>query len=196
MTKFQNERVNKDLKSVMSQFRDAYKSMSDASRLEYIKTLAPGASVPEEGRIYGDDKRAEFESLCQGYRAKVNDIIQGAIKDLKTKVTESPSSDAVNTITLLNLRTDITPEEIEDLISRYGDNVQAYKAITSVAIEKGVKGFDTVHPVEIEIRDAEDLESAIERSLNIASATSGHTSDAFLDMIDLQIDNVFPVDGE
>ena len=196
MGKFSNERINKDLKSIMSQFRDSYKSMSDASRLEYIKTLAPGANVPEEGRIYGDDRRAEFESMCQGYRAKVSDFIQGAIKDLKNKVTESPSPDAVNTITLLNLRSDVTPEEIDDLIDRYGDNVQAYKAIVSIANEKKIKGLDVIHPIEIEIRDAEDLESAIERSLNIASATSGHTSDAFLDMIDLQIDNAFPTDGE
>ena len=196
LSKYQNERTNKDLKAIMSQFRDSYRSMSESSRMEYMKTLAPGAQVPKEGVIYGDERRSEFETMCRGYRAKASDVIQGAIGDLKKVMTESPSTDAVNTITLLNLRADVTPEEIQDLIGRYGDNVQAYKAIASVANEKGVRGYNLAHPIEIAIRDAEDLERAIERSVSAFSAASGHTSDAFISMIDSQIDSVFPVDGE
>ena len=54
MNYFTSQRINKDLKSLVSQFKDGFRIKCDSSRNAYMKTLSPGAPMPLEGRIYGD----------------------------------------------------------------------------------------------------------------------------------------------
>lgn len=87
---FTTARINKDLKTILSQFVDAYQIAADSSRNVYLRTLAPGSPVPKEGVIYGDDKREEFRSIVDDYREKAFSTVDGVYKTLKTRRPKLP----------------------------------------------------------------------------------------------------------
>lgn len=182
---------NNELKQIMKEYRDTYRVMCDASRDRALKAAAPGTPVPESGKLYGDDVREEFDSRCRDYRSRVRAITGTRADELKRKLTDAPSPEALGAVTLLSMRKDVTREEIEDLIDRYGDNPQAYKTITSIAREREILGFDP-HPVETELRAVEDLEHSMIKTLSAHEAERGHAADGFLSMIGMNIDNTFP----
>lgn len=190
---YSNEVVNKELKSLLSQFKDSYKMASESSRNEYMKTLVPGAEIPKTGVIYGDNRVREFESMCDGYRGKMKSIIADVSSDLKDKETEAPSTEAVNSITLLSMRKNVTEDEIDNLLTRYGDNQQAWRTINSIAKDHNIHVFRD-HENEGKLSRVNDLEANLDRALSASSAISGHASDGYLSMIAMEIDNVFPVE--
>lgn len=188
-----NEKTNKELKSIISQFKDSYRIACDSSRNEYMKTLSAGARVPKEGILYGDERRQEFESMCAGYRDKALALLNKVLSDLHDKMTEAPSTDAVNSITLLGLRKNISQSEIENLLERYGDNPQAWNTIVSIARDHNLSYFGN-HPIEGQISAINDLSRSLERVLSTRSAIDGHATDGFLSMVEMQIDEVFPAE--
>lgn len=188
-----NEKVNKELKSIISQFKDSYQIACDSSRNAYMKTLPAGARVPKEGILYGDERRQEFESMCAGYRDKALALLNKVLSDLHDKMTEAPSTDAVNSITLLGLRENISQSEIENLLERYGDNPQAWNTIVSIARDHDIRAFSD-HPIEGQISAINDLSRSLERVLSTRSASAGHATDGFLSMVEMQIDEVFPAE--
>lgn len=185
---YSNEKANKELKSIISQFKDSYRIACDTSRNAYMKTLSAGAQIPREGFIYGDNFKAEFESMSSGYRDKVREIIGKNLSELREKMTEAPSTEAVNSITLLNMRKDVTENEIENLLSRYGDNHQARNTIVSIARNHGIYNFGDDETTE-RIADLESLESNLTKSLSASTANDG-----LFAMMELDIDDVFPVE--
>ena len=174
-----NEKTNKELKSIISQFKDSYRIACDSSRNEYIKTLSAGARVPKEGILYGDERRQEFESMCAGYRDKALALLNKVLSDLHDKMTEAPSTDAVNSITLLGLRKHISQSEIENLLERYGDNPQAWNTIVSIARDHDIHAFND-HPIKRQIEAVDGLARTMERTISAQSANGGHASDGFL----------------
>lgn len=189
-----NERTNKELKSILSQFKDSYRIACDSSRNAYMKTLSAGAQVPKEGMIYGEDRRREFESMCAGYRDKALEILNKVGTELREKATEAPSTEAVNSITLLNMRKNITEDEIDNLLTRYGDNPQAWETIVSIARDHDIHAFND-HPIKRQIEAVDGLARTMERTISAQSANGGHASDGFLAMIEMNIDDVFPIEG-
>lgn len=185
---------SKELKSIVSQFADAYKMTCDRSWNDYVKTLTPGTMLPPKGRIYGEDKRAEFESLCQDYRVRVDKVLDEVLVGLNRKMTEAPSTEAVNTITLLNMRQNVDEIEIGNLLTKYGDNPQSWKALVDIASAHNIHVWDA-HPVEKQIDGIENLRSSLGRVISRTSAEAGHTSDAYISVVCMDIDNAF-TEGE
>lgn len=186
-------RANRDLKSVLSSFRSSYKMACESSRVEYIKTLSPGARLPEAGKIYGNDAREEFKSLCRGYQQRVCEISEKYVDELKEEATTAPSTDAVNSITLLSLRNNISENEVRDLLDRYGDNVQAYKAIKSIAVEKGIRVFND-HPIDAEIADVEAMSKVLCREMSNACLANKVFSDGIISALEAQVDRAVPAE--
>lgn len=184
-------KANEELKKIMNEYRDTYRVMCDASRDRLMKSAAPGSKVPESGKLYGEDMTAEFSARCQDYRSRVRAITGARAADLKRKLTEAPSSEALGAVTLLSMRKDVTREEIEDLLERYGDNPQAYKTITSIAKDHEMHGFYP-HPAETELRAVEDLEHSMTKIFSAYEAERGRASDGYLSLIGMSIDSAFP----
>lgn len=190
---YSNKTVNKELKTIISQFKDSYNMICDSSRAEYMKTLRPGAQIPREGTIYGEESKAEFDSMCSGYREKAREILDGVVSDLKVRLTDAPSAEAVNAISLLNMRKNVTREEVEDLLGRYGDNPQAWRTIASIASEHGVRGIGE-SATEEQYRDVLGVRNSLERTLYPSSAMAGHAESGYLSMLGAHIDQVFPAE--
>lgn len=191
--KSQKETARKELKSILSQYRDSYNSMCETSRNSYMKTLPPGAIVPKSGQIYGDEARAEFESLSAGFRERIKNVISNVTDALRDRATESPSNEAVNSITLLKMRNEITRNEVEDLLLKYGDNPQAWNTIVSIASDHKI--YIDNHPIGQELQAVEDLGYSIDRVM-YSGASSKIAGEGLFDMMAMQIDEALSTGGE
>lgn len=190
-----DEKANKELKSILSQFVDAYRIVCENSRNAYMKTLAPGAQIPKEGMIYGEDFKDEFDSMCAGYRNKALEIVEKKLSELRDKTTEAPSTEAVNSIALLNMRKDITEDEIDNLLTRYGDNAQVWKTLVSIAKEHDIYTFRELNDLDEKVQTLVDLEKNLEKTLSVMSALAGHATESFMSLIAMDIDKAFPIEG-
>lgn len=180
--------ANQELKKIMSDFNESYKLVCAQSRDEYIKTLKPGSPLPTEGTIYTENRKSQFSEECNKYRAKAHEIINAHIDELKRKETDAPSTEAVNTITLLKLRDNVSEKEISELLERYGDNPQAYRAINSIAFSHDIKSFGD-HPISESLENLEALSSGIDK---VIAPWNKNISDGYIAMFNLQIDSAFP----
>ena len=188
-------KANKEIKRLVSQFRDSYDSMCESSRNEYMKTLSPGFEVPDKGMIYGEKNRNEFSSMCKGYRERSRKIIGDVIKAIQDTLTDGPSTDAVNSVNLLNMRKNITMEEVQELLDRYGDNPQIWTTIKSIATEH--KLFIGEHPLYEQLAECKSLDLTMEKTLTLPNPKSYSLTKAYYALLDMQIDKALPIeDGE
>ena len=190
MDKFERARINKELKDVMHDFNEAYKFFCRTSREQYMKNLPAGSPVPAEGRIYTEESKNLYAVECTKLRDRARASLAKATSELKKNTTEAPSAEAVNSINLLKIRSDITEGEIMDLVDRYGSNVQAYKAIRSIAKENKIHVLGE-HPEDIEMQNIENLSSSIDKAI---VPTNDRISDGLVAMFNMSIDQTFPVE--
>lgn len=183
--------ANRALKAILTQYKESYDASCKASREAYLQTLPAGSSVPADGRIYGDAAREEFNGKCWDLRAEAKKILDDLSGELRNRVAEAPSADAVNTLTLLNMRHDVTEDEIAELAKRFDNNPQAWKTLKSIAEQNKIHVLRE-HPIETSLHQLEDIEQTLDSNLNVFSAERGHTSPGFLAMLETQIDNALP----
>ena len=185
--------VNQQLKDIFAKYTDEFQKAQEKSRIEELRTMRPGSVVPDNGKIFGDNARAAFNDTCEDLKGQVREVIETERKRVKKEVTEAPTVEAVNSISLLNMREGVPEEEVYNLIERYGDNYQAYQAISSIAKKNGLRGIEE-HPLGERLRGMDQLEQNICKEIDIVKAEAGHASPAFAAVVGMTIDNVFPAD--
>lgn len=190
---FKREKANSRLKEIIKDYAAEYKQLSELSRSEYIAKLSPGTSVPY--KVYlSPEYKEQFSDKCMNYRNEVHDIISGLCSDLEGEMTKAPDADAVNAITLLSLRSAITEDEVDLLLSKYGNNVQAYRTIKDIAANKGMKNFKD-HAIEEEYKAIQGIGDSLERGLTVHGAEHGTSaSDGMLSMWSYGIDEAIPAE--
>lgn len=186
--------ANYELKVILDKYVQDYTQTAEASRNAFMQSSKGGDMIPAPGRIYGNDYKAQFEERCRGYQAKAEKILDGVIADIRAKATEAPSDEAVRVVQMLQLREDLTADEVYNLLYVYGNNAQAYKAIASVAASKGVRVIPC--PIDVELKALEDLKREILKTLTIYSAEGGHANESFMSFFkSISIDAVLPTDS-
>ena len=155
--------------------------------------LKPGETIPKDGVIYGSAEIDAFRSLCMGYQEKIRKTLDDAIDGLKGEMTAAPEEEAVRTITLLQTRDKVGEDEISALLEKYGDNVQAHRAIADIAARQEPKVYVADSPVESQMRQMEDMRRSLLNAVNYQTAAQyGSGLPAFISFIDMRIDEVFP----
>lgn len=190
-----NGYANKSLKDIFSQYIDDFAHACTESRNRVIRGMKPGDMLPKDGVIYGDEARAAFMDRCEELKGKAMAILQPELNAVKKAMTDSPPTEAVNTATLLRLRSNVASEEIFDLMDRYGENYQAYKALAAIAADNGVKGIPS-HPIEGRAQSIEALAGTFDREINLQRAESGHATRGFASIVEMSIDTTFPAESE
>lgn len=185
--------ANYELKTILDKYAQDYAQTAEQSRQDFIQSANGGEMIPVPGRIYGNDYKAQFEMRCRGYQAEAEKILNGVIADIRTKATEAPSDEAVRVVQMLQLREDLTADEVYNLLSVYGNNAQAYKAIASVAVSKGVRVMPC--PIDEELKDLEALKRDTMKTLTIYNAEGGHADESFMSFFKaMSVDRVLPID--
>ena len=190
---YQRQIANRDLKKIIRDYQEGYNLACAASRDAYMKTLAPGATVPKAGRIYRQTEKDDFRSKCNGYKALANAALDGLLSSLGDTVTAAPSTDAVNAITLLSLQKNAGKKDIARLLDAYGKNVQAYKTIVSIAHERGIDEYPRMHPEEATLENIEKLRDTLNSALTLENAEAGRAG-GFMSMVAAEIDEALPID--
>lgn len=189
----EKNKINYELKKIVDDYKQAFIDACNNSRKSYIANLLPGEKMPAEGVIIGKEYEASFDEVCQALRDKARAILGEAIASVKALMTEAPTEEAVNSISLLNMRKEATAEEVEDLLNRYGSNPQAWKTITSIAKERGIRTFGA-HPIEEELAKESDLLRSLESAISLTSARNRGVGDGFISLVKAQIDDTFPAE--
>lgn len=182
--------ANFQLKQLVDEFGSAFHTISEASRTALMTSLKGGDMIPVPDKLYGNEYRAQFTDRCREILDAAVAIIDEQTDAIKASMAEAPSADAVNTVQMLALRDDITADEINVVLEKYGENYQAAKAIISVAASKGLRGWSC--SADSRLEDLENLRSVMRRTINATSAENGHASNGYLEMLKLQIDSALP----
>lgn len=182
--------ANFQLKQLVDEFGSAFQTIAEESRTALMRHSTAGERIPVPGRLYGNEYRAQFTARCDEIRGAVAAVINEQIDNIKATMAEAPSADAVNTVQMLALRDDITADEINVVLEKYGENYQAAKAIISVAASKGLRGWSC--SADSRLEDLENLRSVMRRTINATSAENGHASNGYLEMLKIQIDSALP----
>ena len=186
--------ANYELKVILDKYAQDYKNTAEASRNAFMQSAKGGDMIPAPGHIYGNDYKAQFEQRCRGYQAEAEKILDGVIEDTRAKATEAPSDEAVRVVQMLQLREELNADEVYNLLSVYGSNAQAYKAIASVAASKDV--YVMPCPIDEELKDLEALKRDTAKTLTLANGENGHAEDGFLSFFkSASIDAVLPTDN-
>lgn len=184
---------NTKIKSIIKSFGDSYSKACEDSWIDAVSMMKPAQAAPVKGVIYGDANRKKFEEDCTKYRAEALSIINSELDSCNKMLSKAPSTEAVNSITLLSMRgkDSVTPEEVDRLIDTYGSNFQAFKTIVSVARDKGIR-TNRVNPAEEKIESMKGLSRAINSTLSLRGAEAGHASEGFLALLRQSVDSAFP----
>lgn len=161
------------LEEIIDSHYSAYTQAVEQSRSDYLRSLPIGSTariIPLYGSFYTKEGLDGFKSRCADSRSEASGIIEKLRADVKAATVAAPSTEAVNTLMLLQMRTTITEEECLDLLDKYGDNLQVYNAISDIARK------NKIHLPESELaRDAKDIEGAEKIVLNILSPLKANT---------------------
>lgn len=187
------QQANYQLKNILDKFAKDYQTTAEASRVAFMQSAKGGDMIPAPGHIYGNDYKARFEDRCRGYQTEAETVLTNIIADARAKATEAPSAEAVRVVQMLQLREELTADEVNNLLSAYGSNAQAYKAIASVAASKGV--HVPLCPIDEELEALKDLQRQMANTLTLASAQGGHATDSFLSFFKtMNVDTALPTE--
>lgn len=190
-----NKAINEQLKAITAKYRTTTAEARDRSHAEYVKTLPAGQPVPEKGKIYGEAAREAFNDACRGLTSSAAEIIGQEQAAIKESMTAAPSADAVNTLQLLNMRSNLTYDELQDVADRYGDNYQAGRTLVSIAHQHQIRGIKYAG-ADLEARAAQldTLANCFTSSTFSAKAADEGKAGGFMDYVDQIIDNTYPTE--
>lgn len=129
--------VKEQLRQIAKEFMDEYNIHCTTSRNALIKSMRPGEPVPPEGEIYGIDYQNAFNERASLYRSKVDTILDAKLDEALKAKTKAPEADVANTIVMLSARDNVTEDDINDMVSAYGDNYQVYRSLQDIAKKNG-----------------------------------------------------------
>lgn len=185
--------INTELKAITTRYTDKYKNICERSREERIKSLQPGAALPAHGKLYGDEAREQFRKEADACRVQAASIIENELKALNDKMTAAPSIEAVNTIQLLKMRSNVTAADINSLMQRYGDNSQVYDTLIDIAGQHNLNEYKfESNPLRVKANKLNDLRSSIEKNLRLERAERGYASEGFISFLNAAIDDALP----
>lgn len=185
--------IKDELKAITNRYADDYKAICESSREERIKNLKVGDPMPAKGILYGDAARADFKKKADSYRVQATSIIGNELKRLNDKMTAAPSTEAVNTIQLLKMRSNVTQGDIDALMKRYGDNAQVYDTLIDIAGQHNIRDYKyESNPVRAKVEKLSNIKTSINNNLRIERAERGYASEGFVAFLNAAIDDALP----
>lgn len=126
--------------AILKDFKRMQDSIFEMNRAEFVQGLGPGATIPTYIKLSPkNDELLNNEIIST--RNKFQDVINPLLKELYDDITTAPSAEAVNAITMLNMRSTVSPLEVDMMMEKYGRNDLAYSTIKDIAYHHDIKGY-------------------------------------------------------
>ena len=188
------QKLNKELKAIASRFEDDFRVSRQASEDAYKKNMKPGQVFHSRPGFYSDEDSKRFAESSEKYKAEAHQLLDEVALTVQDQITRAPSTDAVNSIMLLSNRKDVSSDEIDMLMNKYGkDCPQAYKALREIAESHGYYDF-VEDPVSRQAENIMILANSIDRSFDASKAASSGTV-AQVAGFCANVDQAFPVES-
>lgn len=195
ITGYRAKDLNTRLKKLASDFRSEYDSQRTRSEENFKKILAPGQRFTPQNGFYNEEDRLAFSQAAADYRRKAHDILDDAARELSEAASVAPSTDAVNSILLMQGMKNLSAEEIDSAMNRFGQDCPlAYKRLKEIAMDHGYHDFKD-HPLGAQAEAVQILEQNIDRTFSGANAEKGSIV-ALTAGFSAQTDMAFPVPAE
>lgn len=192
LSSYEKNKINKELKEIIGEFNSTFDIIRQRSEDKYKTTLKAGETFRPQNGFYFDEDRQAFAIECEKYRTKAHDLVDNAINEVRELNTKAPSTEAVNTVMLLNTRNDVSAEEIDQLMTKYGlECPMVYKSLYEKAQSLGYRDFKQ-HPIVEEAENMEALSNVIDRTFNADRAENSNKV-AITAGFCVTTDNAFPV---
>lgn len=186
-------------KSIKEELRNLLKNcenISADSRAEYVRNMPQGSLVIPEMYIYTDGAKAEIEKATTKARESIKATLDNIYDKISEEVTAPPSQDAINTIQLLKMRSDISENEFMLYADKYKDNALANSMLQEIAHEKNLK---------VNIEDSKEMTMAknlaryydeIEKTINTYDAEHGKINAISIIGLESDLDYSLGVEGD
>lgn len=186
-----NYTANKELKAVLDDFVAQYAAACEASRVAFMKSSKGGDRIPEPGHLYGNDAKEAFDQTCAELRSRAAAVLDTMTEEARAQLYAVPDRDCSAIINAVNGRTNLTREEVDGLLTKYGYNALTYRAIASAAKANEITVNDC--PQQVLFNDLVELRRAFDEILTTASAEAGHAAEGFAELFKMMnIDSVIP----
>ena len=186
-------KANEGIKELLKDYSDSFRIYKQRAREEQLLKLPVGATVvPKDVELYGEYKD-RFNDKVTEIKYKVKDIIDPIREDLVNQTTDAPDTDAINMVSLLTTRKNVSEDDIYNMLDRYGNNYQVYNAVKDIAIEHEIRVPD--HPIDRELENIDNLLANCNQ-LSLKGAENGHASAGFMSLMGMSVDDAFPIDQE
>lgn len=185
MSNYTEQQANETLTNILESQVSEFNSLAESSRNELIDALQPGEKLPDKNVIHDQRRQLAFMESSRERRGEARAAVQSVLDEYIKAEAAAPSTEAVNSITLLRGRRHVTEQEINDLMTIYGGNMQAARAIADIAQEHKIR---VTAPNSMRRRaDIEALGQSIDRALSEKTVRPG-----LLSFVKAQLDSIIP----
>ena len=135
-----------EIKALLNAYVEIAGKAKEASKEKKLQSMEPYATVPGEEdltRLTPEDKE-RFDEDIKPIKEKGIILISEKINAVNSAISEPPTQEAVNYVSMLKLKgNSITEDDINVALSHYGNNYITYEAIKSIAQENDIYVGDT-----------------------------------------------------
>ena len=190
---YRAEKLNKELKQIAEQYRDTYENARRISEENYKKTLAPGQIFHARQGFYDESSKASFANECERFRVKAHSLLDSVTIELIDETTKAPSTEAVNAISLLTSRKDVSADELDLFMTKYGQDCPlAYASLKEIAENHGYRDF-IEHPLKEQAENVQILANSIDRTFDEYRGETGNVIAAVAGFC-ANVDQAFPAE--
>lgn len=194
ISKYESARLNKELKGLMEDYKRSFEQLRQASEDRYKTTLQPGQTFRARQGFYDDESKAKFVTICSDLKEKAHALVDGVAQQIMDENTKAPSTEAANVVTLLAARQNVSADEIDQLMTKYGiDCPMVYRALYEKASSLGYHDFKQ-HPIVEAAENVERMNRAISRCLDPYSAADSLVVNSAA--YGVTVDSAFPAGDE
>ena len=152
---------------------NSYRHAQESDRMEQARVTG---GVNSNGKFAYEQFENDAKNAVYAERDRAMNAINTALAAREAELTEAPSAEAVNYLAAIAGRDDLTNDEVNAALDRYGKTHAAQKAIISAAKRSGVAFIDTRTDTERDIAALRDLTAQVEREfspLKIGTVSDG-----------------------
>lgn len=151
----------------------AYHNAQERDRMEQARETG---GVNSNGKFAYEQFENDANNAVYAQRDSAMNAIKTALASREAELTEAPSAEAVNYLAAIAGRDDLSNDEVNAALDRYGKTHAAQKAIISAGKRSGLAFTDTRTDTEQDIAALRDLASTVEREfspLKISGTSEG-----------------------
>lgn len=137
----------------------AYKDARERDRMEQARVTG---GVSKINKFAYEQFENEAANAIYAQRKSAMNAINTALASREAELTQAPSAEAVNYLAAISGRDDLTKDEVNAALGRYGDTHAAQRAIISAAKRSGIHFADTRTQTEKEVAELRDLAYKVE----------------------------------